>query len=276
MAGVRSLRVMRPFHLLFIGDVVGHVGLKAVLAELPILRERYSADCIVVNGENIVNGKGLTETEADQLFQAGVHCITTGNHIWENWKARTLLAKNPLVLRPMNYPAENPGRGWCIVPLPGGRRIGVVQIQGRVFMQPIDDPFKAVDHAIAQIKAETNLVMVDFHADATAEAVAMGWYLDGRVGAVLGTHTHIQTADATILPNGTAYVTDVGMSGPYDSVIGMQKDIALKRMQLQTAHKYEPAEGDVRVCGAHVILDEISGEAVAIETFCSPPPRRTI
>jgi len=267
---------MRPFHLLFIGDIVGHVGLEAVLREIPILRERYAADCIVVNGENIVNGKGLTEAEADRLFQAGVHCITTGNHIWENWKSRPLLSKNPLVLRPLNYPAENPGRGWSLVTLPGGRKIGVIQIQGRVFMNPIDDPFKAVDGAIAQLKSDTSMIMVDFHADATAEAVAMGWYLDGRVSAVLGTHTHIQTADATILPEGTAYVTDVGMSGPYDSVIGMQKETALKRMQLQTAHKYEPATDDVRVCGAHVIIDEISGEAVAIETFCSPPPRRTI
>ena len=177
---------MRPFHLLFVGDVVGHVGLDAVLRELPALRDQYAADCVVVNGENIVNGKGLTEAEADRLFEAGVHCITTGNHIWENWKARPLLTKNPLVLRPMNYPAENPGRGWSLVPLPDGRKIGVVQIQGRVFMQPIDDPFKAVDAAIAQLKPDTNMIMVDFHADATAEAVAMGWYLDGRVSAVLG------------------------------------------------------------------------------------------
>lgn len=267
---------MRPLHILFIGDIVGHVGLNAVLAQLPSLRERYKADCVIVNGENIVGGKGLTEVEADQLFAAGVHCITTGNHIWENWKSRPLLSKNPYVLRPLNYPAENPGRGWCVVTLPGGRRVGVVQAQGRVFMQPIDDPFKAVDHALNQLRMETKVVILDFHADATAEAVAMGWHLDGRISAVLGTHTHIQTADATILPQGTAYVTDVGMSGPYDSVIGMNKDVALKRMQLQTAHKYEPAEGDVRVCGAYVLIDEESGEALAIETFCTPPPRRMI
>ena len=163
-----------------------------------------------------------------------------------------------------------------MITLPDQRKIGVVQLQGRVFMQPIDDPFKAVDDALARMKSETKTVIVDFHADATAEAVAMGWYLDGKVSAVLGTHTHIQTADATILPEGTAYVTDVGMSGPYDSVIGMRKDIALKRMQLQTAHKYEPATDDIRVCGAHVIIDEDSGEALAIETFSSPPPRNSI
>ena len=264
---------MRPFHLLFIGDVVGHVGLRELLRQLPELKERYAADAIVVNGENIVNGKGLTDDEANQLFTAGVHCITTGNHIWENWKSRSLLSSNPNVLRPLNYPSENPGRGWSLVTLPGGRTLGVVQIQGRVFMQSIDDPFKAVDDAIAQLKPRTSIILVDFHADATAESVAMGWYLDGRVSAVLGTHTHIQTADATILPSGTAYVTDVGMSGPYDSVIGMQKEIAIKRMRLQTAHKYEVAEKDVRICGAHILIDEVSGIAAQIEMFQSPPPR---
>ncbi len=267
---------MRPFHLLFIGDVVGHVGLRELLRQLPALVQHYSADAVVVNGENIVNGKGLTEEEANVLFNAGVHCITTGNHVWENWKSRTLLSSNPRVLRPLNYPSENPGRGWSHIVLPNQRSFGVVQVQGRVFMQPIDDPFKAVDDAISNLKPLTKTIIVDFHADATAESVAMGWYLDGRVSAVLGTHTHIQTADATILPNGTAYVTDVGMTGPYDSVIGMQKDIAIKRMRLQTAHRYEPAEGNVRVCGAHVLIDEISGEAVSIEMFQSPSPRTTI
>ncbi|MCO6465315.1 MAG: TIGR00282 family metallophosphoesterase [Bradyrhizobiaceae bacterium] len=267
---------MRLFNLLFIGDVVGNVGLRELLRQLPELISTYSADAVVVNGENIVNGKGLTEAEANALFAAGVHCITTGNHVWDNWKSRSLLASTPNVLRPFNYPSANPGRGWCLVELPGGRTIGVIQVQGRVFMQPIDDPFKAVDDAILQLKPRTSMIMVDFHADATAEAVAMGWHLDGRVSAVLGTHTHIQTADATILPNGTAYVTDVGMSGPYDSVIGMQKDVALKRMQLQTAHKYEVAEADVRICGAHVIIDEVSGDALQITTFQSPPPRTSI
>jgi metallophosphoesterase (TIGR00282 family) len=267
---------MRPFHLLFLGDVVGLAGLRELLRQIPMLIQRYAADAVVVNGENIVNGKGLTQDEAQLLFDAGVHCITTGNHVWENWKSRTLLSSNPRVLRPMNYPQENPGRGWSLITLPGGRTLGVIQIQGRVFMQPIDDPFKAVDEAIANLKPLTKVVMVDFHADATAEAIAMGWYLDGRVSAVLGTHTHIQTADATILPYGTAYVTDVGMSGPYDSVIGMQKDVAIKRMRLQTAHRYESAEGDVRICGAHVLIDEATGEALQIETFQSPSPRTSV
>lgn len=267
---------MRPFHVLFIGDIVGHVGLREVLRTLGDLKARYTADAIIVNGENIVDGKGLSEVEAAQLTAAGVHCITTGNHIWENWKARPLLATNPNVLRPMNYPAENPGRGWTIVTLPDQRTIGVLQIQGRVFMQPIDDPFKAADAAIAKMASRTKMILVDFHADATAEKIAMGWYLDGRVSAVLGTHTHVQTADATILPGGTAYISDTGMSGPHDSVLGMKKDIAIKRLMLQTAHKYEVAEHDVRVCGVHLILDEETGRALTIEPFAWPKPRTTV
>jgi metallophosphoesterase (TIGR00282 family) len=267
---------MRPFHVLFIGDVVGHVGLREVLRTLDELKTRYTADVVIVNGENIVDGKGLSEVEAAQLTAAGVHCITTGNHIWENWKARPLLATNPNVLRPFNYPPENPGRGWTIVTLPDSRTIGVLQIQGRVYMQPIDDPFKAADNAIAKMSPRTKMILVDFHADASAEKIAMGWYLDGRVSAVLGTHTHVQTADATILPGGTAYISDTGMSGPYDSVLGMKKEIAIKRLMLQTAHKYEVAEKDLRVCGVHLVLDEDTGRALTIEPFAWPKPRTSV
>ncbi len=267
---------MRQFHVLFIGDVVGVVGMNELIRQLPTLTQQYKADAVIVNGENIVNGKGLTETEAERLFQAGVHCITTGNHIWENWKSRSLLTNNPRVLRPMNYPPENPGRGWSLITLPSQQSLGVIQIQGRVYMQPIDDPFKAVDEAIAKLKPLTSTIIVDFHADATSESIAMGWYLDGRVSAVLGTHTHVQTADATILPNGSAYITDVGMTGPHNGVIGMDRETAIKRLRLQTAHKYETADSDVRVSGVHVIIDETSGEALQIQAFQSPPPRTSI
>jgi len=267
---------MRILNVLFFGDVVGAVGLQALLSQLPELSERYAAHAVIVNGENIVQGKGLTSVEAETLFAAGVHCITTGNHIWENWKSRPLLTENPRVLRPYNYPAENPGRGWCHVNLPNGAVLGVIQIQGRIFMQPIDDPFKAVQDAVARLKPLTRNIIVDFHADATSESVAMGWFLDGSVSAVLGTHTHVQTADATVLPNGTAYITDVGMTGPYDSVIGMDKEIAIKRMRLQTAHKYETATQAVRVCGVHVAIDETTGTCVQIQAFQSPPPRTSI
>lgn len=262
--------------VVFIGDVVGHVGLRELLKHLPSIRERYAADCLIVNGENIVDGKGLSEVEAKQLFDAGVHCITTGNHIWENWKARPLLASTPNVLRPLNYPAENPGRGWYVITLPDQRTVGVLQLQGRVYMQAIDCPFKAATAALAKMRPLTKTIIVDVHADATAEKVAMGWHLDGEVSAVLGTHTHIQTADARILPKGTAYLTDVGMTGPYDSVLGMKKDIAIKRFLLQTAHKYEVAEQDVRICGVHLLIDESSGAARSIQPFMMPEPRRTV
>ncbi|NQW31037.1 MAG: TIGR00282 family metallophosphoesterase [Ignavibacteria bacterium] len=266
---------MGQLNILFIGDIVGHVGLRKVVATLPSLIEKYKSDCVIVNGENIVDGKGLSEKEADELFANGAHCITTGNHVWENWKARTLLANNPRVLRPHNYPPENPGRGFTLVTLPDQRTVGVIQVQGRAYMQPIDDPFKSVDTAIAKLRMQATVLFVDFHADASAEKIAMGWHLDGRVSAICGTHTHTQTNDGTILPNGTAFISDVGMSGPYDSVIGMKKDIALKRMMLQTAHKYETAENDVRVCGAHIAVDEKTGIALEIEPFMIPAPRRT-
>lgn len=265
----------KALSIVFIGDVVGHVGLREVLRTIPLLQQRYTPDAVVVNGENIVDGKGLSEKEALELFDAGVHAITTGNHVWENWKARPLLASQHPVVRPLNYPPENPGKGYCFVPLPTGKPLAVLQLQGRTFMQPIDCPFKAADWALARITPQTNLIVVDFHAEVTAEKVAMGWHLDGRVSAVIGTHTHIQTNDARILPRGTAYLTDSGMSGPYDSVLGMKKDIALKRFMLQTAHKYEVAEGDVRVCGVHLRVDEQSGKAISVEPFSVPEPNRT-
>lgn len=264
---------MRVFSLLFIGDVVGHVGLRELISQLPSLKDQYTPDCIVVNGENIVDGKGLSEKEADELFGAGIHCITTGNHVWENWKARSLLASTANVLRPVNYPSENPGRGFTVITLPDQRTVGVIQAQGRVYMQAIDCPFKGVDAAINKVAPRTKIILLDFHADATAEKIAMGWHCDGRVSAVLGTHTHVQTADARILPGGTAYLTDTGMTGPYDSVLGMKKDIAIKRFLLQTAHKYEIAENDVRVCGVHLLIDEDTGKAVSIKPFMSPQPQ---
>lgn len=267
---------MRPFPLLFIGDVVGFVGLRALLKELPSLKEKFAPRAIVVNGENIVDGKGLSDKEADELFAAGVDVITTGNHIWENWKARPLLAANRNVLRPANYPEGNPGRGVTTVTLPNGVSVSVVQLQGRAYMQNIDCPFRAADSILNKLVGKSKMILVDFHADASAEKIAMGWYLDGRVSAVLGTHTHTQTADAQILPEGTAFISDVGMTGPYDSVLGMKKDIAIRRLLLQTAHKYETAENDVRICGAFLVLDEETGKAISIEPFMTPRPRTTM
>lgn len=238
--------------------------------------DKHHADFVIVNGENICNGKGVTEKEASELFALGAHVITTGNHIWENWQSRPLLATNPMVLRPYNYPPGNAGKGMTIVDLPNLPTIGVLQLQGRTYMQSIDCPFRGADHAIAKLREKTPIIIVDFHADATAEKIAMGWHLDGRVSAVLGTHTHVQTADATILPRGTAYISDVGMTGPYDSVLGMSKEVALKRLLLQTAHKYEMAEQDAKLSGVVLTIDRETGKAETIESFQYPPMRRSI
>jgi metallophosphoesterase (TIGR00282 family) len=259
--------------VLFIGDIVGNPGIRLFLKSFI---EKHQADIVILNGENICNGKGVTEKEANELFGLGAHVITTGNHIWENWQSRPLLATNPMVLRPYNYPPGNAGKGMTILELPNKPAIGVLQLQGRTYMQSIDCPFRGADHAIAKLQEKTPIIIVDFHADATAEKVSMGWHLDGRVSAVLGTHTHIQTADATILPRGTAYISDVGMTGPYDSVLGMSKEVALKRLLLQTAHKYEMAENDAKLSGVVLKIDSSNGKAESIEPFMYPPMRRSI
>lgn len=262
--------------VLFIGDIVGDCGIKAVEEILPTLIEKYKPDFIVANAENASAGKGLTEEEANRLFSIGIDILTSGNHVWDNWKSKPLLSSNQRVLRPLNYPPGNAGRGYTFFTLEDGFEIAVLNLQGRTYMQAIDCPFRAADHALKAIKEKTNIIIVDFHADASAEKVAMGWYLDGKVSAIIGTHTHIQTADAYLLPLGSAYITDVGMSGPYDSVVGLKKEIALKRFIYQTPFKYELATEDVRVCGANIKINTSNGMATSIEPFMIPEPIKKI
>lgn len=264
------MKLSKDISLIFIGDVVGEIGLNNLLAELPKIKEKHSANAIVVNGENVWEGKGINEEEANKLFEAGVNVITTGNHIWENWKSRPLLGKDRRVIRPMNYPIGNAGYGFTTFTAENGTKVGVLQLQGRTFMSTIDCPFNSADFAIEKLKADTNITIVDFHAEATAEKISMGWYLDGKVSAVIGTHTHVQTADAQILPQGTGYITDVGMTGPYDSVLGMRKDIAIKRFQLQTAHKFQVAENDLRIAYAHLNIDGNTGQTISITAHTTP------
>jgi 2',3'-cyclic-nucleotide 2'-phosphodiesterase len=256
--------------VLFIGDVVGKPGLKALQDYLPTYIQRFEPDLVVVNGENAADGKGITDEESEQIFVLGCDIITTGNHVWDNWKGKSVLSKTNKILRPLNYPPGNPGYGYTFHKIEDGPEVAVLNLQGRTFMQAIDCPFRAADFAVNSISERTKIIIVDFHADATAEKVAMGWHLDGRVSAMIGTHTHIQTADSCILPNGSAYVTDVGMTGPYNSVVGLRKDIALKRFILQTPYKFEMADGDVRICGTHIVIDALSGAALSIETFMWP------
>lgn len=263
-------------NVLFIGDIVGEPGIKICKDTFPELIEKYKPDIIIANGENASQGKGITEVEANILFELGVNIITTGNHVWDNWKSKPLLSKNNKVLRPLNYPPGNAGYGYSFHEIEPGKDVCVLHLQGRTFLQTIDCPFRAADYALKTINDRTKFVIVDFHAEATAEKMSMGWHLDGRVSAVIGTHIHIQTADATILPNGTAYISDVGMTGPYDSVVGMNKEVALKRFLYQSPHKYEIAENDVKICGCFVSIDSSTGQALEIEPFIKPPFIRSV
>jgi metallophosphoesterase (TIGR00282 family) len=261
---------MSSFKILFIGDIVASAGLNVVLAELPNVIREQRIDMVIANGENVAEGKGIVKRELDALFAAGVHVVTSGNHIWEKWQSRHLLEEEPRLLRPHNYPRENPGSGAYVHTMPDGLKVGVINIQGRVYIQSIDCPFKSVDTILQKMQREASIIFVDVHAEATAEKIALGWYLDGRVSAVVGTHTHITTADERILPGGTAYITDVGMSGPYDSVVGMKKDIALRRFLLQTAHKFEPATDDVHMSAVAVTINRETGRAMNIERIRRP------
>ncbi|MBI5463902.1 MAG: TIGR00282 family metallophosphoesterase [Ignavibacteriales bacterium] len=260
----------KHLNIFFVGDINGRPGLALTTTVLKQYLQKYEVDFCIANGENLDNGKSITEEQAKALFDLGVHVITTGNHIWDSWKAKKILAENRNILRPLNYPKENPGYGYCIYDLKEKGRVGVVNLQGRTYMQPIDDPFKSADWAVSKIAPETKMIFVDMHAEATAEKMALAWHLDGRISALVGTHTHIPTSDARILPKGTAYITDAGMTGPYDSVIGLKKEIAIKRFMHQTPYKFELAEHDVRFCGVFIQLDAETGKAKKIEQVIFP------
>lgn len=250
--------------ILFIGDVTGKPGRKILADRLPGLRRSHGVDAVIANGENAAGGKGLTAGVAAELFAAGVDGLTGGNHIWQNREAYNLLDADPRVLRPANYPPGVPGRGAAVITAAGGARLGVLNLQGRVFMNHIDDPFRAGREQAEALRAQVPVVVVDVHAEATSEKVAMGWYLDGRVSAVIGTHTHVQTADERILPGGTAYITDVGMTGPRDGIIGMAREGILERFLTQLPVKFEVAPGAVQLNGVIVTVAG-DGRATAIE-----------
>jgi len=244
--------------ILFIGDVVGKGGRRALAELLPTVMGE-GIDFIIVNGENASGGMGITPTHAGMLFDMGVHCITSGNHIWKKKEIIPFLDQEPRLLRPANYPPGVPGRGSGIYITPQGSKVGVLNLEGQVFMRPLLSPFKTAEEHISSLRRETKVIIVDFHAEATSEKMALGWFLDGEVSAVLGTHTHVQTADERVLPGGTAYITDVGMTGPSDSVIGIKKEIALERFLTMLPNKFEPASGKVELQGAIVEVDEGTG-----------------
>jgi metallophosphoesterase (TIGR00282 family) len=264
-----------PVNVLFVGDIVGEVGLQFATDTIPQLRETLSADFVIANGENIYEGKGIRPADAQALFDAEVDVITSGNHVWERWQSKKVLESNTNVLRPVNYPPGNAGNGVVTVTDSQGQSLTVVNAQGRTFMADIDCPFRALDDILDEVKGR-DPVIVDFHAEATAEKIAMGWYLNGRVAAVLGTHTHAPTADAQVLPGGTAYITDVGMTGPYKSVIGMKIRPAIDRFVYKTPFQYRVAERDLRLAGALVSIDRETGLARGIDQILHPPFPRTV
>jgi hypothetical protein len=257
-------------NVLFIADIVGRPGLEIATKLTPGLKEKHKIDLCIANGENGCEGKGLTQAIARQYFSLGIDVITSGNHIWDNRDIYEMLANNNRILRPLNYPEGNYGIGSTIVEIADGLKVAVVNLQGRTFMYSIDCPFKKGLTEVRRLAKDTNIIIVDFHAEATAEKVAMGWYLDGKVSAVIGTHTHVPTADERVLPEGTAYITDVGMTGPFDSVIGLKKEIAIKRFLHQTPERYKPADGNLRFCAAVISIARDSGKATRIERINLP------
>ncbi|MEK6716862.1 MAG: TIGR00282 family metallophosphoesterase [candidate division NC10 bacterium] len=238
--------------VLFIGDIIGQPGRRMVARHLKALVADHAAELVLANAENAAGGFGITPSVGEELFSLGIDLLTSGNHVWDKKEAEGYLAKEARVLRPANYPEEAPGTGVHIL-AKDGRMVGVVNIQGRAFLPAIDCPFKAADREVAQLRQVTDTILVDFHAEATAEKQAFGWYLDGRVSAVIGTHTHVQTADERILPGRTAYITDVGMTGPRDSVIGIRPEDAIQRFITQMPRKFTISDGPAHLCA--VVVD---------------------
>ncbi len=258
--------------ILFLGDVFGKPGRTAVKQLVPRLIARRGIDLVVANAENVSGGAGVTPEDADALLASEVDLLTSGNHIWSKRDIVPYLDRpGSRLLRPANYPKGAPGRGQAVVETPDGRKLGVVNLEGRVFMKDLDDPFALAPLLVDELRAQgCRAILVDMHCDATSEKNAMGHFLDGKVSAVLGTHTHIQTADARVLAGGTAYVTDVGMCGPWDSVIGVKKELAIQRFLTQRPVGFEPAKREVWLQGAIVDVDESTGRARSIERVQEP------
>ena len=250
--------------LLLIGDVNGRAGRRAVETLVPRLRTERAIDFAVANVENAADGFGITPPLCEKILGAGLDCLTSGNHIWDREEIVPYLPREPRLLRPLNYPRDAPGEGLYLGEA-AGRAVAVINLMGRVFMPPCDNPFAVVDAALARLDGRAPIIIVDMHAEATSEKVAMGWHLDGRVTAVVGTHTHVQTADEGVLPGGTAYITDLGMSGAYDSVIGIDKEQALRRFRTGLPVRFNAARRQARLCGVIIDVEDATGRATGIE-----------
>lgn len=251
--------------ILFIGDIVGRPGRLALRERLGRLIDMHCIDLVVANGENAAAGFGLTVDVADELFNLGIDVMTTGNHIWDKKDILELLDSEERLLRPDNYPGDAPGRGAGIYETAAGIAVGVINLEGRVFMKTLDCPFQAADRLVEQMRKTTSIILVDFHAEATSEKAALGWYLEGRVSAVVGTHTHVQTADERVLPQGTAYISDVGMTGSRDGVIGMRREQVVEKFLSQRPTRFEISKKDPAINAVVIEVDAESGRAVKIE-----------
>lgn len=254
-------------NILFIGDIVGKPGRQVIKDVLPALKEKYSLDFVVANAENSAGGSGIIASVANELFDYGCNVLTSGDHIWKKKEVLQII-NDARILRPANYPIRSPGNGFNIYRVEKNNKsfdIAVINLQGRVFMNPIECPFKASEEIIQKLKDKVKIILVDMHAEATSEKIALGFYLDGKVSALCGTHTHVQTADEKILPAGTAYITDLGMTGAHDSVIGRNKENVIERFLSGLPVKFELALGDLRLNGAVVEIDEDTGKALSIK-----------
>jgi len=252
--------------LLFIGDIVGRPGRDLVRRHLKALASSLGVDLVIANGENAAGGAGITRDNTNEILAAGVDVITSGNHVWDKRETLEFIGTEPRLIRPANYPAGTPGLGCHVVTTRTGVRVGVINVMGRVFLHALDDPFRVAEREIERVRNDgAQVIFVDIHAETTSEKMALGWYLDGRVSAVIGTHTHVQTADERILPGGTAYLTDVGMTGPHDGVIGMDRTAVIARFMSGLPVRFEPASGDARLHGVTITADPVTGRATAIE-----------
>lgn len=251
-------------NVLFIGDIVGNVGRAAVKKVLPALKSKYNPHIIIANGENAAAGRGITAAIVKELLEAGVHGITMGNHTWDNKDIFEWIDDQPRLVRPANFAPEAPGQGAAIIKA-NGKELAIINLQGRAFLPPIDCPFRKADELIDQLKQKTKNILVDFHAEATSEKIAMGWHLDGKASLVVGTHTHVQTNDDRVLPNGTAYITDVGMVGSMEGVLGMEREAVLHRFLTQLPARFVVDEGDWHLHGVSVEIDDATGKAKKIQ-----------
>ena len=251
--------------IMFVGDVVGHNGRKAFRKYTPELRAERGIDVVVVNGENSAAGKGFTRKSLDELYQGGADIVTSGNHVWDKKDVLEFIDQEPFLIRPANYPGDAPGKGWCVYPFKA-KNIGVMNLSGRAFMPPLDDPFQKVEELLREMQKECDLIFLDFHAETTSEKIAMGWQLDGRITGMVGTHTHVQTADACILPQGTAYITDLGMVGPWNSILGVKTEIILQKFTTAMPCRFDLEESGPMVYSALIVdIDDATNRTTGVE-----------